>query len=283
MTTVAFLLAGPVGAQSLLGSAQSFALLGGAAVTNVTTGTPSVSGDVGVSPGASLTGLSDGIGGEVVNGVLHSADGTSSAAMASAVTAYGALSGAAMTQNLTGHDLGTTGYDLLTPGVYRFDSTAQLTGTLTLDFAGHEDESFIFQVGSALTTASNAQVNVVNGSALSGVYWQVVSSATLGSGTTFAGNIVANTSISLAPGADILSGRAIAINGAVTLAGDNFITNDASVENFGNALRPDFGSYGYSGGPVSAVPEPSLALLFASGLAGLAFLRSRRQDASSDF
>jgi len=111
---------------------------------------------------------------------------------------------------LTGQDLGGK---TLTPGVYTFSSSAKLTGTLTLSGNG----IFIFQMGSTLTTASNAKVLVTNGAQGCGVYWKVGSSATLGSGTEFKGTVIALTSITMVTGASILPGRALARNGAVTL------------------------------------------------------------------
>ena len=113
----------------------------------------------------------------------------------------------------------------LTAGVYTFTSSAQLTGTLTLDAQGNPNAEFIFQMGSTLTTASNASVNLINGAASCNVYWQVGSSATLGTGTDFVGNILVLTSITLVTNATILNGRALARNGAVTLD-----TNEVSNE-----------------------------------------------------
>jgi type VI secretion system secreted protein VgrG len=128
----------------------------------------------------------------------------------------------------------------------------------------------IFQIGSTLTTASGSYVNVSNGSSLSGVYWQVGSSATLGTGTIFAGNILALDSVTLAPQADILCGRAFALTGAVTLI-DNLISNN-------NAVK-DFGSYGFSNGfhSPTVVPEPVSVLLFGLGGVSMACVRSRRK------
>ena len=107
--------------------------------------------------------------------------------------AYNTLSSLAVHLHLTGQDLGGL---TLTPGVYRFDSTAQLTGTLTLDFQGNPNADFVFQIGSALTTASSSVVNVINGDSISGVYWQMgvlaAGSATLGTDTMFAGNILSD-------------------------------------------------------------------------------------------
>lgn len=164
----------------------------------------------------------------------------------------------------------------MTPGVYHFDTSAQFTGTLTLDFSSNPSGDFVFQIGSALTTASSSVVNVLNGSPLSGVYWQVGSSATLGTSTVFAGNIIADQSITLNTTADILCGRAIALNGAVTMD-TNRITNDNTAQDFGTC-RSDFGNYGFSGGTggdTPVVPVPGAFLLACSGM-GSAIAFGRR-------
>jgi type VI secretion system secreted protein VgrG len=144
----------------------------------------------------------------------------------------------------------------LAPGVYFFASSAQLTGPLILNFSSNPSGSFVFQIGSALTTASGSSVNVTGGSSLSGVYWQVGSSATLNTGTAFAGNIVALTSIFLRTDATILCGRALARNGEVTMD-TNTISDTCSGDN---------GSIGYSG-----APEPGTLTLLGMGL-GAGFL-----------
>ena len=191
-----------------LGSAQSFAVLGGSTVTN--TGSSTISGDLGVSPGSAVTGFPPGV---VVNGTIHAADALAGAAQTSLTAAYTNLAGQACTQDLTGQDLGGK---TLTAGVYCFSSSAQLTGTLTLDAQGNANAVFIFKIGSTLTTASGSSVVLINGGSLCNVFWQVGSSATLGTTTAFAGNILALTSITLTTGATV-TGRTLARNGAVTL------------------------------------------------------------------
>ncbi|MFA6185678.1 MAG: DUF3494 domain-containing protein [Phycisphaerae bacterium] len=194
-----------------LGTAANYAVLAGSTVTN--TGSSVINGDLGVSPGSAITGFPPGI----VNGTIHDNDAAAALAQTDLTTAYNTLAGMAVTQNLSGQDLGSVG--TLTAGVYFFSSTAQLTGTLTLSGTG----DFVFQIGSTLTTATGSSVLLISGADASNVYWQVGSSATLGTTTAFKGSILALTSITLNTGATIESGRALARNGAVTLD-DNTIT-----------------------------------------------------------
>ncbi|MHB9034157.1 MAG: ice-binding family protein [Anaerolineae bacterium] len=203
------------GSAPSLGTAQSFAVLAGTTVTN--TGPTTITGDLGVSPGSAVTGFPPG----TVNGAQHVADAVALQAQSDLTTAYNALAGQACTTDLTGQDLGGL---TLVPGVYCFSSSAQLTGALTLNAEGNSSAVFIFQIGSTLTTASNASVAFINGANPCNVYWQVGSSATIGTGTNFAGNILALTSIALQTGAN-LNGRALARNGAVTL--DNNVINNS--------------------------------------------------------
>ena len=192
---------------AMLGSASSFAVLAGSTVTN--TGLSNVTGDVGVSPGAAITGF----GSVVVIGTIHAGDAVAAQAQSDLTTAYNALAGLPCNTDLTSQNLGGK---TLAPGVYCFSSSAQMTGTLVLDARGDPNGVFIFQIRSTLTTATNAAVVMINGGSACNVFWQVGSSATLGTGTAFAGNIVALTSITLNTGAS-LSGRALARNGAVTM------------------------------------------------------------------
>ena len=137
----------------------------------------------------------------------HAADAVALQAQNDLTTAYNAAAGLVHTQDLTGQDLG--GLTLM-PGVYFFSSSAQLTGTLTLNDQGDPNAQFVFQIGSTLTTASNSSVVTINGGSMPGctVFWQVGSSATLGTGTAFEGHILALTSITLNTGATILDGSA---------------------------------------------------------------------------
>jgi hypothetical protein len=202
-----------------LGAAQSYAVLGGSTVTN--TGSSVISGDVGVSPGSTITGFPPGV---VVGGTTHVADANALAAQTAVTAAYVDLAGQPCTQDLTGQDLGGM---TLTPGVYCSSSSMQLTGTLTLNAQGNAAAVFIFKAGSTLTTASGSSVVMSNGGSLCNIFWQVGSSATLGTATSFAGTIVALTSITLTTGASV-TGRALARNGAVTLDTNSVIVSCAT-------------------------------------------------------
>ncbi len=207
-----------------LGSAQSFAVLGATTVTN--TGPTIITGDLGVSPGTSCTGFPAPCAGGpgVVDGTIYTGAGSlAGPAQSSALIAYNDLLAEPCGTNLSGEILGTTpGAITLSPGVYCFNSSAQLTGTLTLNGSG----VYVFQMASTLTTASNSSVVLANGAMAGNVFWQVGSSATLGTGTAFAGSILAFTSDTVTTGTSV-AGRVFALNGAVTLD-DNAITVAAS-------------------------------------------------------
>lgn len=188
---------------------SSFAVLGGSTVTNTATPTV-VNGNLGVSPGSAVTGFPPGT---VTGGTIHAADAAAAQAQSDLATVYTNLANTACNTDLTGQDLGGK---TLTPGVYCFSTSAQLTGTLTLDAQGNPNAVFLFKIGSTLTTASAASVVLINSASGCGVFWQVGTSATLGTGTSLAGSILALSSITLNTGAGV-TGRALARNGAVTL------------------------------------------------------------------
>ena len=219
---IAFVLGlfGPVNAatQVNLGKADSFAVLGASAVTN--TGNTVLTGDLGLSPGTSITGFfgttaNEGPG--TVSGSVHQTDTTASQAQTSLTTAYNNAAGQTPCTDLSGQDLGSR---TLKAGTYCFSSSAQLTGTLILDGEGNADAVFIFQIGSALTTASGSGVSTINSAQACHVFWQIGSSATLGTTTQFEGNILALTSITANNGASVV-GRLLARNAAVTLNNNN--------------------------------------------------------------
>ncbi|MDO8934236.1 MAG: ice-binding family protein [Deltaproteobacteria bacterium] len=200
----------------ILGSAARFTILAGSTVSN--TGLTTIVGEVGVNPGAALVGIPAGT-------VVHAADPVAALAQADTTVAYNRLAGLPCGTTLTGRDLGGM---TLAPGVYCFTSSAMLTGTLFLDGQGQPNPLFIFQIGSTLVTSNVAAVVMTNGARSCGVYWQTGSSATVGIGSRFAGNILALGSVTLTTGV-ALAGRALARNGGVTLD-----TNSVS-----NAACPD--------------------------------------------
>jgi hypothetical protein len=247
---------------------SSFAVLGGSTVTNTATPTM-VNGNLGVSPGSAVTGFPPGV---VTGGTIHAADAVAAQAQSDLTTTYNNLAGMACNSNLTGQDLGGK---TLTPGVYCFSTSAQLTGTLTLDAQGDSGAIFIFQIGSTLTTASAASVLLINGGSNCGVFWQVGSSATLGTGSAVAGSIVALTSITLNTGASV-GGRVLARNGAVTLDDNNVVLCTGGPGGTGGPLIPAFSA---------AIPTLStsamLVLTVLLLLSALAALRRRAAHARS--
>ena len=204
-----------------LGTTESFAVLAGSAVTNTgsTVISGSAGGDVGLYPGlaAAVTGFPPGT---ISDGTIHAGDAVAQQAQTDLTTAYNDAAGRTVTTTLTGQNLGGL---TLTSGVYFFESSADLTGELTLDAEGNPDAAFIFQIGSTLTTASASSVTLINGAQYCRVFWQVTSSATLGTNSQFIGHILALTSITATTGAEV-QGQLLARNGAVTLD-SNTITN----------------------------------------------------------
>jgi len=246
-----------VGRAQLLGTAGSYGVLGSQTVTN--TGNTVILGDLGTSPGTAITGFAAVDGGPgIYTGALNAGNAAAAQARADLTTAYNTLAALSFNTDLSGTDLGGR---VLVPGVYYFSTSAQLTGTLTLDAQGDPNARFVFQVGTTLTTASAAVVNLINVSPTdcgpdNGLFWEVGSSATIGSGSAFAGNILALTSITLGAGASIVDGRALARNGAVTLDNNRIDASDVD------------GGFCVSGLPeITPVPEPG-----TYGLAGGALL-----------
>jgi len=195
----------PGSASLLLKGAAGFAVFAASTVTN--TGPSIVNGDLGLTPGSSVTGFPPG----TLNGTLHINDAAATQAKLDLQAAYNDLAGRPC--NTVAPDLNST----LTPGVYCFSSSAQLNTALVLDGQGNPNAVFVFQIGSTLTTASNSSVTLINGASADNVFWQVGSSATLGTNTAFQGTIISYASITMTTGSSIANGRAMALNGAVTL------------------------------------------------------------------
>ncbi len=231
-----------------LGTAASFAVLAGQAVTN--TGATNVTGNMGVSPGTAITGFPPGI----LTGEMHANDAVALQAQNDVMTAWNTLAGQACNTDLTGQDLGGL---TLTAGVYCFSSSAQLTGPLVLDAQGNPDAVWVFQVASGLNTATDSSVSVINSGNACNAFWQVGSSATLGTNNSFIGNIIALTSISLGVGTDV-AGRALAHNGAVTMN-----TNDITMASCNAPTAVEMSN-------IQIVPSNSIATqLFGLGFLGI--------------
>jgi hypothetical protein len=194
-----------------LGTATSFSVLAGTTVTN--TGPSRLSGDLGVSPGSVVTGFPPG----QVNGTQHTADAVALQAQSDLTTAYNDAAGRTPATVVSG-DLGG---QTLAPKVYKATSTMGLTGTVTLDGQGVPNAVFIFQAGSSLITGSSSTVRLIHGAQPCNVFWQVGSSATLGTNTTFVGSILALTSASVQTGTTV-AGRVLARNGQVSLDTNTF-------------------------------------------------------------
>ena len=216
-----------------LGTAGSFVVLAGAGVTN--TGPTTLNGDIGTFPTTSISGAA----GLTITGTNHGGDAVTQGAKTDLVTAYNTAAGEGPPSPIS-TDLGG---QTLTSGVYNSASSMGLTGTLTLNAQGDPDAVFVFQAGSTLTTASASMVSLTNGAQACNVFWQVGSSATLGTGTAFRGSILALTDITLTTAATV-EGRVLARNGAVTLD-TNTITRPACVTGPGGGGETI--SHGHSG------------------------------------
>ena len=284
-------------AAPILGSdLASFAVLGASTVTNIPTST--IVGNVGVYAGTSITGFSSSPNSavadtQVTTGMVHTTTALAQSAQGQLTTAIGNLGSLGAGNTLINPDLAGL---VLSPGIYTVPAgTTNLSGAVTLDGQGNADAFWLFQMPSTLITSSGSVVNLINIGAGAGVFWDVGSSATLGSATSFEGNILASASITLGTGATIGCGRALASTGAVTmdtntinaldcadtgavnsngLSGSNldFVAGTrwvvvAAGENAGTRVSVP--------GTVLSVPEPGTIALFGFGLMGLALSQRR--------
>jgi hypothetical protein len=197
-----------------LGTAAGYSVLAGSTVTN--TGPSVLSGELGVSPGSAITGFPPGL----AHGATHAADAAALQAQNDLTIAYNDAASAKTTTTVP--DVGDIGGETLTPGVYTSASSMMLTGTVTLNGQGNPNAIFIFQAGSTVVTASSSRVVLENGAQACNVYWQVGSSATLGTASSFVGTLMALTSATVTTGVTV-DGRVLARNGAVTLDSDTFL------------------------------------------------------------
>jgi hypothetical protein len=234
----------PVG----LGTAGSYSVLGGTTVTN--TGPSTLSGDLGVSPGSAITGFPPG----TVGGAKHAGDAQAAQAQSDLTIAYNDAAGRAPTATVAGDLVGKT----LTAGVYKSTGPLGLTGTVTLNGQGNPNAVFIFQIASTLITASASHVNVINAAQACHVFWQVGSSATLGTTSSFKGTIMALTSIAVKTGA-VVQGRALARNGAVTLDNDTFTAANCGTTPTPTSSAPRSSSSAPASSSAPFVPGPGLS------------------------
>lgn len=213
---VALAILSPQASAQTLGSAENFAVLGASTVTNA--GASQLSGSVGVSPGTAITGFPPGI---ITNGELHPGDASATQAHADLATAYTEFAAldSPPANNLSDTDLGLL---TLTPGVYRYDTSAVLgdNGTLTFDALDDPDARFIIQIGTTLITSSSSSVVLVNGAQARNIYFLLGTAAILGGGSSFIGNILAGTAITTVANTTV-TGRLLSVTEAVTLNTNN--------------------------------------------------------------
>jgi hypothetical protein len=246
-----------------LGAAKSFAVLAGTTITN--TGATTITGDVGLQPGTAATGFTT----VTLHGAEHLGDAVALKAKTALVTAYNDAAGAKPVTNVPTELGGTT----LKAGVYASD-TLGLTGTLTLDGAG----VYIFQAGSTLITAPNSKVALINGASACNVYWQIGSSATLDTTTSFKGTIMALTSIALNTGAT-LQGRALARNGAVTMDHNTIDSSACAAPTSSGGSHPattppPTDQLALPAAPTNDLVSPTFLILLVTGV--VAFVGARR-------
>jgi hypothetical protein len=223
-----------------LGTSSSFAVLAGAGLSNA--GQTTITGDVGSSPTTTYTNT-----GSVTRiGNIHLGDTVAATAQVDATAAYNNALG----QSSTGAVVADLGGQTLMPGVYKSATALGLTGTLTLDAGGNANAVFLFQTGLGLTTTNASKVTVINGGSQCNVFWQIGTSAAIGTNSTMIGNVIANADITVATNATV-SGRLLALHGAINTS-SNLIT------------APTCGAPGVVIPPVVVVPIPTACPVFTT-------------------
>lgn len=247
-----------------LGTAGSYVVLAGTTVTN--TGPSTVQGSLGVSPGSEVTGFPPGV---VSNGSIHAADAEALNAQAAVTTAFNDAAGRSSTGAISADLAGMT----LIPGVYTGGELA-LSGTLTLDGKGDPNAVFVFQAASTLVTGSSSKVSLTGGAAACNVFWQVGSSATIGTSSSFVGTVLALTSIAAKTDASI-QGRLLARNGAVTLESNTFSL--PSCRSVGTTTQPGGGTdIPSTGGRVGVTFAAAMVAVLVGGSMVIGVRRSTR-------
>src|SRR5690349_9076670 len=211
MSTSSAMLANTLVAPNL-GAARVFAVLAASTVTN--TGVSAISGDLGLSPGISVTGFPPGM----LAGTLHVTDPTAAQAQLDLTAAYNDAAGRTLGAIALAGNLGGM---TLAPGLYKSTSSLEISsGDLTLDAQGDANAVYIFEMACTLVTTTGRKVILAGGAQAANIYWQVGSSATLGVSSVFKGNILALASITANNGASV-EGRLLARTAAVTLDANN--------------------------------------------------------------
>lgn len=267
LTILGFALAlgAPAWAQSILGSTASYAVMSGSTAT--INGVNSFNGNLGAAGVAGAGSMSFVTGSSV--GPMTAQNQTD---FTRAYTGLAAMPGAI---DLTGKILGNGGViTTLTPGIYRFTSTAQLTGTLTLDAQGQTNAVWVFQVGTTLTTADSSTIVFSNLAANSvttnGIFWQVGSTTVFGANTSFEGNVLSGTSFTVGSSARINHGRALTGTGQTITLDGNTINFTAADSGYSGGL-----AFVGEGNAIGAIPEPS-TYAFTAGAVGLVAVLIRR-------
>jgi uncharacterized protein YhjY with autotransporter beta-barrel domain len=243
-----------------LGTASEFSVMAGSGITN--TGPTTIAGSVGSFPTTSQTGFNT----ITLGGANYGGNAVTQQAHSDLLNAYNVAAGRTVNFSLASAEIGGLS---LPPGVYSSASSVGLTGTVTLNAAGDPDAVWIFQIGSTLITASDSSVLLINGAQACNVFWQVGSSATLGTNTDFAGTIMAHTSITANTGATVL-GRLLALNGAVTL--DTNTIAEAICKKFVTDTDTGTGTGNNNGTTTPSVEQMKTVLILAAQVVNISTL-----------